>query len=473
MKGMLKIVETFSKDIGMSFGISKCKWCNVQKGMVVESDSIETEFGNIKALNQQEDVYKYLGVLEKEKVEKEKMKELVKKEYKDRVRKLLKSSLNAKNLFQAINTYAVPVVRYSATIIDWTNEEIYKLDRSTRKWLSLHGATNLNSDVNRLYVTRKRGGKGLMSIQDTLRKESAMVIRYIKKHNDDKLLKICSVPAEEKFANLTKIQLKDEIIKNHENEWKQKTIHGKYFREVEQQEVADYAWLKEAKFKKETEALIMAAQEGALRLNYIKYTIDHTTDSGKCRMCKQYYETVEHVVCGCPRMANVEYVVRHDRVGALIHWALARKWNFATPDKYYHHVPEKILESHECKILWDFSIRTDKTVKSQRPDMIIVLKNEKLCFVLDFAIPWDVRVKNKMQEKREKYEELAFELKRIWKMVKVEIIPIIIGALGAVWRTDLQKQLAKLGIDHIMKVSTLQKEALLGTSRILRKTLNM
>jgi len=204
----------------------------------------------------------------------------------------------------------------------------------------MHGAMNLNSDVNRLYVPRNRGGKGLMSIKDTLRKEKSMIANYIKERKDDELLRHC-VPLtdDEKYLNFTKQQLKQELITNHENEWKNKTIHGKYFREVEKRELADYAWLKQARFKKETEALIMAAQEGALRLNYIKHTVDHTTNSGKCRMCQQFYETVEHVVCGCPKLARSEYIVRHNRVGALVHWGLARKWGFQTHEKYYHHVP--------------------------------------------------------------------------------------------------------------------------------------
>ena len=78
-----------------------------------------------------------------------------------------------------------------------------------------------------------------------------------------------------------------------------------------------------------------------------------------------------------------------------------------------------------------------------------------------------------MKEKINKYEELSFEIKKIWKMAKVEIIPIIVGALGSIWRPNLKSQLTKLGIDHIMNVSNLQKEALLGSARILRKTLNM
>ena len=53
-------------------------------------------------------------------------------------------------------------------------------------------------------------------------------------------------------------------------------------------------------------------------------------------------------------------------------------------------------------------------------------------------------------------------------MKKVEVIPIVVGALGAVSK-KLDKWIEKLGI-HI-GIELLQKTALLGTARVLRKSL--
>ena len=50
---------------------------------------------------------------------------------------------------------------------------------------------------------------------------------------------------------------------------------------------------------------------------------------------------------------------------------------------------------------------------------------------MDFAVPVDHRVKLKESEKRDKYLDVARELKKLWNM-KVTIIPIVIGALGTV-----------------------------------------
>ena len=42
---------------------------------------------------------------------------------------------------------------------------------------------------------------------------------------------------------------------------------------------------KNGDLKKGTEALIMAAQEQAIRTNYVKHHIDKSRDSPSCRMC--------------------------------------------------------------------------------------------------------------------------------------------------------------------------------------------
>ena len=70
-----------------------------------------------------------------------KMKEKIRKEYYRRIRMITKSELNAINRMEAINTLATPVVTYSFNIVDWKMEEIRKLDRKTRKLLTMEGCT--------------------------------------------------------------------------------------------------------------------------------------------------------------------------------------------------------------------------------------------------------------------------------------------------------------------------------------------
>ena len=75
-------------------------------------------------------------------------------EYKRRVCKILSSHLYSGNVITAINSCAVPLLRYSAGLVWWTQAELYKVDVTTRKLMSLHHAFNVNSNVDRLYVRR-------------------------------------------------------------------------------------------------------------------------------------------------------------------------------------------------------------------------------------------------------------------------------------------------------------------------------
>ena len=50
---------------------------------------------------------------------------------------------------------------------------------------------------------------------------------------------------------------------------------------------------------------------------------------------------------------------------------------------------------------------------------------------MDFTVPAEYRVKLKESEKKDKYLDLAGELKTLWNM-KVMVTPIVICALGTV-----------------------------------------
>ena len=86
---------------------------------------------------------------------------------------------------------------------------------------------------------------------------------------------------------------------------------------------------------------------------------------------------------------------------------------------------------------------------------------------MDFAVPADHRVKLKESEKKDKYLDLAKELKKLWNM-KVTIIPIVIGAHDTVIK-GLMKGLDDLEIRG--QVETIQTTALLRSARTLRRVL--
>ena len=94
-------------------------------------------------------------------------------------------------------------------------------------------------------------------------------------------------------------------------------------------------------------------------------------------------------------------------------------------------------------------------------------QKKKICKIIDFAVPADHRIKLKECENRDKYLDLARELKKLWNM-KVTIIPIVIGAFGMVTK-GLLKGLEDLEVGD--QVETIQTTALLKTAKILRRVL--
>ena len=58
----------------------------------------------------------------------------------------------------------------------------------------------------------------------------------------------------------------------------------------------------------------------------------------------------------------------------------------------------------------------DHLFSARRPDLIIINKKKRICKIADFAIRADHRVKLKESEKKDKYLDLARELKKLWNM---------------------------------------------------------
>ena len=182
--GLLNSVKTFSDDIKMEFGLDKCSKATFKRGKLTETFDLQLDTDTCIKELEQENTYKYLGVDEGDGIQHAKMKEKVRKEYYRRVRMVLKTELNAANRFEAINTLAIPVVTYSFNIIDWKMSEIKRLDTKTRKLLTLSKMHHPKADVDRLYLPRNAGGRGLIQLEATYKKTTIGLDTYLKDTND-------------------------------------------------------------------------------------------------------------------------------------------------------------------------------------------------------------------------------------------------------------------------------------------------
>ena len=78
-------------------------------------------------------------------------------------------------------------------------------------------------------------------------------------------------------------------------------------------------------------------------------------------------------------------------------------------------------------------------------------------------------MRRRRKDKIEKYRNLGRELQKIWN-VKVKIIPLVVGSLGAILK-QFGNRLKQIGI--IAGTAQVQKTVFLGTTRILRKVLQI
>ena len=120
-------------------------------------------------------------------------------------------------------------------------------------------------------------------------------------------------------------------------------------------------------------------------------------------------------------------------------------------------------------MLWDFTIQTDHRLEHNKPDIVVHNKSKREYIIIDIAYPFDTRIVEKEGGKVEKYQDLKYEIKRIWKCKKVTIVPIVIGALGTLSK-NFCNWMDK--IEAREKTDLLQKVCLLGTAKIIRKTVD-
>ena len=118
-------------------------------------------------------------------------------------------------------------------------------------------------------------------------------------YNSERVLPQYEVP-----VSTAKKQKKEERHK----QWKEKQFHGKFIIETEEVRSEEtWGWIRKGYLKKETKGLIFAAQEQALRTNWIRKNIDGQEVSEQCRMCRERNESIIHLIAEYKKLAQKEY----------------------------------------------------------------------------------------------------------------------------------------------------------------------
>ena len=151
-------------------------------------------------------------------------------------------------------------------------------------------------------------------------------------------------------------------------------------------------------------------------------------------------------------------------MGKSIHWELCKKLKFEHAKKMVYAQPSICPRKgpSQIPIVFWFTNGSSNLGQTIRPYNNQQNKKNRQ----NRAVPADHRVKLKQNEMKDKYIDLARELKKLWN-IKVTFILIIIGALGTV--TKGLKGLEDLKIRG--RVETIETITLLRLARILKKVL--
>jgi len=230
----------------MNFILEKCAGICLKRGSVQSKMHVGSAFENdIKELDARK-AYKYLGIEESFDIQHKNDKEKLKKEYLRRLRLVLGTELRAKNKIQAIGSLAVPVLRYSFEIINWHQEELQKLERKTRKLLTIRGEHHPKADVDNLYVPRKQEGRGLMQLSAAYAVEITKLVEYVDRkedpliqvvkthqHNTDSAVLQTARCLKTEVRKETR-KMKDSIAEKTKERWQGKRMHGQLPRNLDE-----------------------------------------------------------------------------------------------------------------------------------------------------------------------------------------------------------------------------------------------
>ena len=118
--------------------------------------------------------------------------------------------------------------------------------------------------------------------------------------------------------------------------------------------------------------------------------------------------------------------------------------------------------------MWDLAVENCEGILANCPDIIIWRKVERTAQLIDVTVPMDMNVVSKYAEKLIKYRAIEISVQKSWNLLKVRVVPIVVGALGTICDGLIENL---KNISPTLDVGIIQKTALLGTSHVLRTVL--
>lgn len=380
--------------------------------------------------------YKYLGVLENSANEMmRKNKQTVKVKIMNRVRTMCNTKLNAKNLFKAINEFAISTINYYVGVLNYRHSELEELDKDIRRILAEMDITRRAGNMERLYLSRKELGRGLKNINESA---ESMLLGMHTKLRESEDTKLMLVNEEVKgtilgqilktLNNRYQIETREPTARSVKEAQKlarmerisRKALHKVVYEDVNS--VLDLEesskWMKQGDVSPKDEGLWMKLQDR----NWF-----HSEGHKQCHICRSKQITVDHLATRCERLVSTEYRRRHDDILKSIHMHIAKRHGFTSNSKLAAHQVEPVLNNNNALIRVDQPIRTHARMEHNRPDIFILDKINNEITLIEVGVTNAETLVEVEIEKKKKYSQLAEDLRLQYRARTAKVVPVVMS----------------------------------------------
>ena len=167
---------------------------------------------------------------------------------------------------------------------------------------NIYETSHPKSDVDRLYILRKEGGRGLISIDDCVE----LAIRGLEFYVHGSEERLIQAARGDKIDGLEAASvLKRSKNKKRLEDWEEKVLHGQCLRQTKEvRSDRCWIWLQNGDLNRERKSLIVAAENQSIRTNLVKAKFEKTQGDSLCWVCRKVDESIDHIVSGCSKLAQ-------------------------------------------------------------------------------------------------------------------------------------------------------------------------
>ena len=357
-----EMIVKASHDTGACYEVTKCAEVVFERGKMVKGKGLDVLDERMNALDPDaNEIYRFLGCEQADKVDKGKVMERVMKEVVMRMRSITQLELYNKNLVRAVNCKAIPVTGCVMNACRLSKEDLDELDMTVKRELRERNMHGRQGSDERLYLARAKGGRGVKSMRGMYKETKVRVAccmslsrcRWIKvawkreqgneycsiKRETEEVLEIAGEEVSFGIGDIDlngekiygswkdawrklKILLKSKMEKRRVYQYQEKKLQSEVF---SGQEEKCNQWL-DCNLDWRKTAAIIEMLEQMVGTKVWKALRGMEVESEICRPCADKRETVHHLLVSCKVLAGNEYVRRHN--SALM--VLAVEWGKET-----------------------------------------------------------------------------------------------------------------------------------------------